>query len=747
MALPDSAEKKQSAVVPNRLGTFGGVFTPSILTILGVIMFMRAGYVIGEAGIFHALVILLIAKGISALTTLSISAVSTNTPVAGGGAYFLISRSLGPEFGGSIGLALFSAQTISVPFYILGFTEAMVRAFPQMTDHFRVIAIVTAAFLFCISYVGAKWAIKTQYLIMTILGISIVAFLGGAAAHFQGDLFLGNWSSGYSSPSISFWTVFAIYFPAVTGIMAGVNMSGDLENPGRAIPMGTIAAVGVGFLLYGLQILLCGGAQTRFQLLETSFETLGDQALLSAGFLVVAGVFAATLSSALGSFLGAPRVLQAVARDNVLPPLRPFARGSIRGDEPHRALLLTFGITLLVIFWAGKDSGGGAFDILASVVTMFFLYTYGMVNLTAFVESFAGNPSFRPRFKYYHWSIALCGAVACASTAFLIDPLAAVLAVVFLFGLYIFLRGKVLRVRFGDARWGFIYSRLRDNLLKLDKMPPGPKNWRPTLLVLTGDPESRLTMTMYALWIGEERGLVTLSRVLVGDLMNIGNLRDTAVAQLRRFLQDNDFDALSTVVVSRSLDEGLSALIQGHAIGPLQPNIVLMGWSSDEERFGSFVKHLNSVMLLGMSVILIKDNGLPGSRTNRRIDIWWRGHENGSLMVIIAHLLSLNWEWSRVTIRILRLIREEGGREPATEALRALVNAARVDAEVTVLVSDAPFSEVLRRHSEDATVVLMGFNVPEESAAEIFRNRFEELLPRLPTTLLVCSSGEADLLA
>jgi len=341
----------------------------------------------------------------------------------------------------------------------------------------------------------------------------------------------------------------------------------------------------------------------------------------------------------------------------------------------------------------------------------------------------------------------MCGAVACASIAFLIDPLAAVLAAVFLFGLYSFLRRKVLRVRFGDARWGFIYSHLRNNLFKLDKIPPGPKNWRPTLLVLTGNPETRLTMTMYALWIGGERGMVTLSRVLVGELKDIGNLMDAAVTQLKRFLQDNDFDALSTVVVSRSLDEGLNTLIQGHAIGPLQPNIVLMGWSSDKERFGSFVHHLNSVMLLGMSVVIIKDNGLPGNRMNRRIDIWWRGRENGSLMVIIAHLLSLNWEWSGVNIRILRLIRDEEGRKPATQALRDLVDAARVKAEVTVLVSDAPFPEVLSRHSEDATVVLMGFNVPEEDEAKAFRDRFEELLSGLPTTLLVCSSGEADLLA
>jgi len=746
MELEKNRPEGRPVVIRNRLGAFGGVFTPSILTILGVIMFMRAGYVIGEAGIFQALLILLLAKSITTLTALSISAVSTNTPVAGGGAYFLISRALGPEFGGAIGLALFCAQAISVPFYILGFTEALVRTFPELSVYFRVIALTTTAALFGISYVGAKWAIKTQYLIMAILGLSVAAFLGGAVVHFQPATFTQNWSHGPDGSSISFWAVFAIYFPAVTGIMAGVNMSGDLKDPKRAIPLGTLAAVGVGFLVYAAQIILCGGAQSRPQLLEASFETLRSQALFGAGFLVVAGVFAATISSAIGSFLGAPRVLQAVARDKVIPFLSPFARGSSRGDEPQRALMLTLLIAVAVIIWAGKDSQGGAFNVLATVVTMFFLYTYGMVNLAAFVESFAGNPSFRPRFKYYHWASALCGAAACAVTAFLIDPLAAVLAAVVVAVLYTVLRRTVLQVRFGDARYGFLYTRLRDNLLKLSSLKATPKNWRPTILVLTGDVESRLTIAWYALWIGEERGLVTLARVLIGDLVEIGKFRETAIVQLQRFLEENDFDALPEVVVSRDLDEGLSALLQGHAAGPLRPNVLLMGWSSDPERAVYFAHHLSSARLLGMSLILVNDKGLPQEADERRIDIWWRGRENGFLMVLIAHLMTLNWEWSKARIRLLRLISEEAGREPAAMALRTLVEAARVDAEVNILVSEAPFIEVLHRHSQDASVVLLGFNVPEEKEAEGFQEYFEGVLSRLPTTLLVCSSGEVDLL-
>ena len=731
----------------NRLGTFGGVFTPSILTILGVIMFMRAGYVIGEAGIIQTVLILIIAKSITTLTSLSISAISTNTPVSGGGAYFLISRALGPEFGGAIGIALFMAQAISVPFYILGFTEALARAFPGAGQYFLNISLITTIALFIISFTGAKLAIRTQYLIMGILALSILTFMGGALINFRGAVFTSNLGSDYSSGGISFWVVFALYFPAVTGIMAGVNMSGDLKNPGKSIPSGTFAAVFTGLIVYGLQILIIGGAQSRIQLLNASFETLGKQALFGFGFLVTAGVFAATLSSGLGSFLGAPRVLQAVARDDVIPFLSIFRKGSRKGDEPHRALTFTLLLTIMIILWAGNNTDGGAFNIIASVVTMFFLYTYGMINIAAFVESFAGNPSFRPRFKYYHWLPALAGGAGCIATAFLIDPWAAALAAVVIMIFYFFLRRRTLRVNFGDARWGFIYSRFRSNLLSLAKSTVTKKNWRPSILVLTGDPEAHITMSMYALWIGAERGLVTLVRVLTGDILELSNHRQAARDQLKRFIIDNDFEALSTVLVSENLDEGLSAVIQGNAIGPLQPNVVFIGWASDRERSKPFVKHLISVHSLGMSLVLLKDNGLPETAKSRRIDIWWRGKDNGSLMVIASHLITLNYKWSGVRIRLLRMIQKEEGRGPATHALQELVNAARIEADVQIIVSESSFTDVLHRHSSDATAVFLGFMLPEEEEAGQFQSRYQEMLEGLPTTLLFCSSGEEDLMA
>ncbi|MFH1136559.1 MAG: amino acid permease [Pseudomonadota bacterium] len=731
----------------NRLGTFGGVFTPSILTIFGVIMFLRAGYVIGVAGIGQALLILVLAKSVTGVTSLSISAISTNTPVAGGGAYFLISRALGPQAGGVIGLALYAAQAISVPFYILGFTEALVRAFPALSGVYSFIAILTALALFGVAFVGAQWATKTQYVIMSILGLSILVFMAGAALDFQWSTFHENWTPEYEANQRSFWDMFAIYFPAVTGIMAGVNMSGDLKNPARAIPRGTILAVLVGFVVYAAQIWVIGGAQTRAQLLGSSFETMSDRALWGTGLLVQAGVLAATLSSGLGSYLGAPRVLQAVARDKLIKPLNFFGQGAGPGDEPRRALVFTLGLTLAIILFIGGDSGGGAFNVLAATVTMFFLYTYGMVNLAAFVESFSRNPSFRPRFKLFHWSAAGFGSAAALVIAFLIDRSAAIFSALFLLCLYLVFQRMALKANYGDARWGYYYSRFRNVLFKLSEIPTSPKNWRPTVLVLTGNPKTRLTLALYGLWIGEERGLVTLSRVLIGDPLDMIPRRSAAVQQLKNFLREHEFQALVSVVVSSDLDEGLSALVQGHSFGPLRPTMVMLGWSSDPERAESFVHLLGAIQWLGMNQVILKDRGIPAETGPRRIDIWWRGMKNGNLMVLLAHLITLNDRWRDARIRVLRMVPNEAGREPATLALKDLLKTARLKAEALVLLCDQPFHELIRSSSHDASVVLIGFNVPGEAEANDFQQKFERYMTGLPTTLLVSAQGDVDLTA
>ena len=739
----DNPTAPGKAVPGNQFGVFGGVFTPSILTILGAIMFMRTGLVVGQAGVLSAVLILLAAKAITTLTSLSISAISTNTKVGGGGAYFLISRALGPAYGGAIGLALFLAQAFSVPFYILAMVEALVLVFPSASDLFMEVGIGVAVVLFIINQIGASWAIRAQYGILAVLTLSIATFLGGSLLSFDVATLEANWDPVYTDGT-NFWVMFALFFPAVTGIMAGVNMSGDLKDPGHAIPRGTIAAVLVGGAVYLLQIVITGGATARSELIGRPYESLLEHALFGMGWMVVAGVLAATLSSALGSFLGAPRILQALARDSIFPGLSFFGRGSGDGDEPRRGLWLTLAMTLIVLMIAGDGSGGVALNAVAAVLTMFFLYTYGMVNMAAFVEHFSANPSFRPSFRFFHWSTALFGAVGCFGAALLVNPAADIGALIVILLLFAYARRRDLETRFGDSMRGFYYARVRRNLTKLAGEPIHPKSWRPTTLVLSGHPERRATLATFAEWFGSERGIVTLAQVVIGEVEDGIDEGDDARAALDSYITQRGMVAFPEVIVAPHFDEALTTLIQSHSIGPLKPNLVMFGWPTQAERARIFARHMRLVRGLGKSSIICIDRGLPERKRDMKIDIWWRSGANGSLMVILAYLLTLNWHWQSATLRIFRLVGEGEDVATAEAELNALISAGRVHAEMRTLQGQE-LRHAVYAHSRDSDVVFMGYSPPDDESAIERWEAMDYVTAGLPTTILVMSNGEADL--
>jgi amino acid transporter len=731
----------------HKFGTFGGVFTPSMLTIFGVIMFMLSGFVVGQAGVWAAVGMVALASGITFLTALSISAISTNTAVRGGGAYFLISRSLGPEFGGAIGLALYAAQALSVPFYVLGFVEALTRAFPAAADYYYLISLLTASVILILAYFGAEWAIRVQYGIFAVLVVAIISFMSGGIADWDPAVFAANSEPAFTEGH-DYWIVFAIFFPAVTGIMAGVNMSGDLKDPGKSLPVGTLAAVGVGFVVYVVQMIVIGGSQSRTDMLERPFETLLSQAAFGLELPVILGVFAATVSSAIGSIVGAPRILQALARDEAFPILGVFSKGSAKGDEPHRALVLTALMTFGILLVAGdgqSGEGGGPLVVMAAIITMFFLYTYGMCNLAAFVESFSQNPSFRPRFRYFHWVTGLLGTLGCIGAAMLIDTIAAFVAVAIIIAIYFYVRTRVLDMAFGDARRGFIYSRVRNYLLTLRQMRSHPKNWRPTILAFFGNPATRLPLIEYAQWLEAGRGIVTLATVVEGDFEQDADARTAAMEELRKFVVENDVAAFPEVVVSPNLEHGIELVLQAHSIGPIKPNVVLMGWSATRERAASFSRRLRAARALGMSLLTLYSR--PVVEGNERIDIWWRGQENGHLMAILAHLMVNNHTWRGTRVRVLRHIGDEALRDAAETELHRLCDAARVDFEIVVFDDDRPSLEVIHQESGDARLVMLGFTPPSAEDSDGWHASMSKMLDGLPTTMLVSSTGEADLFA
>jgi hypothetical protein len=436
-----------------------------------------------------------------------------------------------------------------------------------------------------------------------------------------------------------------------------------------------------------------------------------------------------------------------VARDRILTFLRPFGKGSAGRDEPRRALIVTGLLTYVVLAWAMASQGEGALNIVAQIITGFFLYTYGMLNVAAFIEAVGDNPSFRPRFRFFHWVTALAGGVGCIIVAFIINPLSATAAIVILASLVWYIKQRELRMSFGDARRGFLYKAVRNNLMRLAEMQESPKNWRPTSLVFSGNPESRETLVTYAVWLEAGRGIVFLANILEGSFEDFGPHRHAAVRQLNDFCRKRGIHAFPVVIIDESLERGISIALQATSVGPIEPNLAVFGWSEHPDRVKEFVGRFRTVRTLGLSLVVVRLALRPMLPGRKRVDVWWRGMKNGNLMILLAHLLTQNWEWSHTDVRLLRLVENEEAQSGTREDLEQLIRNARIEAVARVIVDDRPFADVLLDHSRDADCLFLGFDVPEEGEEIEWFHRHEDMLKEMPTTILVWSAGEEDILA
>ena len=739
--------------VAGRFGTFGGVWTPVVLTILGVIMFMRTGYVVGYSGLWLGLLILVIAKLITTLTTLSLSAIATNLDVRVGGVYFMISRVLGPDFGGSIGLTLFVAQAVSVAFYTIGFTDAIFAVIGRfsestaagLTDAMvpQLISSVVIVGLFVLTFKGADVALKAQYAVLGILLLSVVSFLIGGTMDFDAATFEANTSSTFT-PEVGFWTAFAIFFPAATGITAGANMSGDLKDPGKSIPSGTLLAIIFTAIIYVVQMVLVAGSSAKADLQATPFEALQDMSIW--GPLIVLGVFAATLSSALGSFLGAPRILQAMGQDRLMKPLEFFGKGSGPANEPRRATVLTFIIAVAVI-WAGS------LNAVAEVISMFFLIAYGMINTSAFVESKSSNPSFRPRFRAFHWSLALAGAIGCLVAMVKINETYALVAFGITGLLYFYLRNRDIKTSWGDAKQGYIFQRTRDNLIYLRDSKTHPKNWRPILAAVGPEPINEPRLVQMGAWLECRRGLYTVAHIHETPEPHLTDrlqVRDVRRDELRRHLSALDIVGFSEVVAVEEYREGLITFLQSYAVEGVRPNTVLVSIppTTDPEGRQRLLDTEEILRAFEVNLVLLKPSDMALDKPVRVIDLWWRGDRNGSLMALLAYLITLDRTWRAARLRIFRAVTDPGAEATARKHLKELLVNARIDAEIHVFVASTHPHEFIPEHSgTTADIVMLGLSTVDMDQFAGYLAAMEPMLQRLPTTLLVRSNGEADLFA
>ncbi|MBW3564726.1 MAG: Na-K-Cl cotransporter [Acidobacteria bacterium] len=708
---------------PGGLGTFGGVFTPSILTILGVIMYLRFGWILGNAGLTGTLVIVTLSTAITFLTALSISEIATDQHVRAGGAYYMISRALGVESGGTVGIPLYIAQALSVALYTVGFAESLNRTFPVLDA--KITGVITTILIAALAMRSAQVAIKAQYFIMAAIAISLVSL-------FLGDPISAPMTEPVVDPA-PFWVVFAVFFPAVTGIMAGVNMSGDLRNPRKSIPTGTIAAVIVGYVIYmAIPLYLRNNASAELlvadPLVMTKIAFIGNAILL--------GVWGATLSSALGSILGAPRVLQALARDGVLPNWMGWlGRGSGAGDEPRIGTVFTTALALVAV-WLGD------LDVIAPVLTMFFLTTYGVLNITAGLERFLQSPSFRPTFRV-HWAWSLLGALGCISVMFLINPVATVVAFLTVLTIYLWLERSEMSVAWGDIRRGMWLTLIRTGLMRLE---PGadPKTWRPHILVLSGAPSRRWHLVDLANSLSHNRGLMTVASIL--DASVPPARRVSMESTVREYLLDRGVSSLVKVISAPSPFEGVETLIEAYGLGPVMPNTIMVGGTAEEAKHARFCEMIRHVHESKRNILIVENTIETEARKDvRRIDVWWGGlRSNGGLMLLLAYLLKTSFEWrgSRVVLKMAAA--DESAAQSARANLESLTTRSRTGIEYEVIVMNGKtFDEILQSSSKDADLVFMGLAEPGDD----FPDYYERTVKRsrsLPTTVFVLAAEDVD---
>ncbi len=722
-----------TAPAAGRFGTFAGVFTPNVLTILGIILFLRTGWVVGQAGLWGALIIIGIANAISFLTGLSLSAIATSMDVKAGGNYYLISRSLGLEIGGAIGIPLYLSQAISVAFYIIGFTEAMSAVpFFAAFDPRLVSTGVALAFV-VIAYVGADFALKIQYVILAILVAALVSFFAGS----WGDFMQPNLAPQYTD-GISFWVVFAVFFPAVTGIEVGISLSGDLKDPSKSIPRGTIASIVVTAIVY-----VGAAVWFAFHLSADDLKNNTNAMASIAAFpaLILAGVAASTLSSALGSVLAAPRTLQAVSKDRVVPGWMASQMGS--ATEPRMAVLLTGAVAVGVI-WMGD------LDLVAPVITMFFLNTYGMVNLVATIERVVGNPSFRPRFNVPLW-VSLVGAVGCYGAMFLINAPATVGAIVISYGIFFFLSRRRTVSTWGDVRSGVWTSLARFALLQLDQgETEHVRNWRPNLMVFTGQPHNREHLVTFSGWLSRGRGIVTFSQLITGavDQPNKPRLRKTAQKHIQTYIRDHHMRAFAEAQIVPDFARGAVSVAQAHGIGPLEANTVVMGWSGTPKGRAMLMDVLRNLSDLHKSVLFLNVDPEVGFGQRRVMHVWWGGRGgNADLMLLLAHVCAQHRDWDGAELRLLRVVDGEEGVEQTRRHTERLLEEVRVEATVRIVVrKDAtrPIAELLAEHSRDADLTFLGMQRPPEGQSEAYGERLSTLATAVGSVVLVHNAEPAD---
>ncbi|WP_456378287.1 amino acid permease [Lutibacter sp.] len=717
--------------VGKKFGTFAGVFTPSILTILGVILYMRLGWVVGNAGLVGAIGIIIIAHVIAVTTGLSVSSIATDKKIGAGGIYYVLSRSMGIPIGGSIGIAIYVGTAFSIALYLIGFAESFngYFGFGLAINNLRLTGTIALVLLTALALISTSTALKTQFFILAAIVISLLAIFFGTS-DFKPETVTMFSTEG----AVPLEVVFAVFFPAVTGFTAGIAMSGDLKDPKKSIPVGTLLAISVGLLIYiGLAIFIAYSVNS--EVLKTDSNILMKIALFAPA--VVAGIWGATLSSALGGILGGPRILQAMSIDKITPKI--FGKGRGENNEPVNALFIVF-----IIAEAGILIG--ELDVIARVVSMFYLTAYGFINISYFLESWA-NPDFQPTFKIKRW-IGLLGFLASFGVMFKLDMLAMFGALALVGSLYFWLQRKEVKLQSNDV-WRSVWENVVNKGLKrIDAEEDKNSNWNPNIILFSGASEHQHFLLELGKTVSGRTGIVTNFKLIL-DKENNKPLRKT-----EQIIRDDTFSNLGIFARQIKVDniyKGITNIASTYGFSGVEPNTIMMGWPKGLENSVEYSKMTETLLLLDYNLLYLDFDRKTKFGNYKTVDLWWRetDSKNAEMMLNIARFIIASHKWNNTSIRVLFVNNNNVDKTVIHSKIYKLVEDLRVNVKIKIInnaVEQKPFYNLIGEYSATTDLTLLGIpNYKIEKQAE-FIVKTNHLFEAIGSTLLVKAANNFNVL-
>lgn len=692
------------------------VFFTAISTILGAILFLRFGFAVGTLGFWGVVLLIILGHIVTIPTALAISEIATNKRVEGGGEYFIISRSFGLNIGATIGMALYLSQAISVAFYVIAFTEAFEFFFNYMKDVHDIFLprqVISIPVMLLLSGLilkkGANLGVKALYFVVAILALSITLFFMGDTPYAQEYAF--NLADAEMRNMDNFFVVFAIAFPAFTGMTAGVGLSGDLKNPGRSIPLGTTTATFTGMILYFFICYKLASSASSADLVNN--QLIMSNIALGGKFIIPLGLAAATISSALGSVMVAPRTLQALAIDKSFPHKKInywLSKGRRKDNEPINGSLITCIIALVFVAL-------GNVNAVAEIISMFFMVTYGALCLISFLNHFGSSPSYRPSFKS-RWYLSLAGFITALWVMLKINTQYAVIAMLAMTLLYLYISHYHKERRGLSSIFANSIYQLNRRLQVYFQKNSTQKNkaeWRPSAICISKNSFERNTAFHLLNWISYKYGFGTYLHRIEGYYSK-STVRQSKheLAKLLSELKNHNHFYIDTII-SPSYTSAIAQAIQIPGISGMENNMVIFEYAKkDANEINNIIDNFNLVSSGNFDVCILASSKREIQYKNG-IHVWIKttDDENANLMILLSFIIAGHPKWKKSNIKIFNICKEEEVHQ-VRQHMHNLVITGRLpitakNIEIITQKEDVSPKSIITSHSANAGLTIIGF--------------------------------------